>query len=93
MSKQTASPLLDEINPSSRRFNLLTFFFLYIAQSIPKSFFSTLIPVIMRQENFELSTIGIMQLIKLPWILKFLWSPYVDRKCQSVGDYKRWILG
>lgn len=75
------------------KLNLLTFFFLYIAQSIPKSFFSTIIPVIMRQENFELSTIGIMQLIKLPWILKFLWSPYIDRKCQSLGDYKAWILG
>ena len=84
---------IQEITPGGRRFNLLTFFFLYIAQSIPKSFFSTIIPVIMRQENFDLSTIGAMQLIKLPWILKFLWSPYVDKKCQSVEDYKKWILG
>ena len=86
---------IESFAPSSKikRFNLWTFFLLYIAQSVPKSFFSTLIPIIMRQENFELSTIGIMQLIKLPWVLKFLWSPYVDRKCQTLTDYKRWILG
>ena len=84
---------IQEITPGGRRFNLVTFFFLYIAQSIPKSFFSTIIPVMMRQENFDLSTIGAMQLIKLPWILKFIWSPYVDKKCQSVEDYKKWILG
>ena len=59
---------------------LLTFFCLYIAQTIPMSFFSTVIPVMMRQENFSLSTIGLLQLIKLPWILKFLWSPLVDRR-------------
>ena len=84
---------IQEITPGGRRFNLVTFFFLYIAQSIPKSFFSTIIPVMMRQENFDLSTIGAMQLIKLPWILKFIWSPYVDKKCQSIEDYKKWILG
>lgn len=93
MSKVPNQQILDKITPGARRFNLLTFFFLYIAQSIPKSFFSTVIPVIMRQENFDLSSIGIMQLVKLPWILKFLWSPYVDKKCQTTKDYKRWILG
>lgn len=69
-----------------------TFFCLYIAQTIPMSFFSTVIPVMMRQENFSLSAIGLLQLIKLPWILKFLWSPIVDRHAVTVGDYKRWIF-
>ncbi|MBE0653957.1 MAG: MFS transporter, partial [Bacteroidales bacterium] len=45
---------------------------LYLAQSIPMSFFSTVVPVIMRQENYSLESIGYLQLIKLPWILKFL---------------------
>lgn len=73
-------------------FNLGTFFCLYIAQTIPMSFFSTVIPVMMRQENFSLSAIGLLQLIKLPWILKFLWSPLVDRHAITTGDYKRWIF-
>ena len=73
--------------------NFFTFFCLYIAQQIPMSFFATIIPVIMRQEKFSLSTIGfIVAILKVPWILKFLWSPVVDRFNVSVGDYKRWIL-
>lgn len=71
---------------------LFTFFCLYIAQKIPMSFFSTLIPVMMRQQNFSLETIGMLQFLKLPWILKFLWSPIVDRSCISTADYKRWII-
>jgi MFS family permease len=72
--------------------NIFTFFCLYIAQTIPMSFFSTVIPVIMRQEHFSLSAIGLLQLIKLPWILKFLWSPVIDRYNVTVNDYKRWIF-
>ncbi|MDR3338742.1 MAG: MFS transporter [Candidatus Symbiothrix sp.] len=72
--------------------NIFTFFCLYIAQTIPMSFFSTVIPVIMRQENFSLTAIGALQLIKLPWILKFLWSPIIDRYNVTVNDYKRWIF-
>lgn len=73
--------------------NFFTFFCLYIAQQIPMSFFSTIIPVIMRQEKFSLSAIGFtVAIIKLPWILKFLWSPVVDRFNVTVKDYKRWIF-
>lgn len=42
-----------------KTYNLATFFCLYIAQTIPMSFFSTVIPVMMRQENFSLSAIGL----------------------------------
>lgn len=72
--------------------HLFTFFCLYIAQSIPMSFFSTVLPVIMRQQNFSLETIGMLQLLKLPWILKFLWSPMVDRSTYKLNDFKRWIF-
>src|SRR5690554_98474 len=73
----------------NKYFTLLT---LYLAQSIPMSFFSTVVPVIMRQENYSLESIGYLQLIKLPWILKFLWAPMVDRNCSSTKQYRRWIL-
>lgn len=65
---------------------------LYIAQSIPMSFFSTVVPVIMRQEQYSLQSIGLLQLIKLPWILKFLWAPLVDNTSKNTRDYKRWII-
>lgn len=65
---------------------------LYVAQSIPMSFFSTVVPVIMRQEEYSLESIGYIQLVKLPWIFKFLWAPLVDRHAKNRDDYKRWII-
>lgn len=67
-------------------------FSLYIAQSIPMSFFSTVLPVILRRENFSLETIGMLQLVKLPWIAKFMWAPLVDKFSTNLRMYKRWIL-
>lgn len=69
-----------------------TLFSLYVAQSIPMSFFSTVFPVIMRMENYSLESIGLIQLIKIPWILKFLWSPWVDRNAGLKHGYKKWII-
>lgn len=56
------------------------------------SFFSTVLPVIMRQQNFSLEMIGALQLLKLPWVFKFLWSPAIDRSCHRLSDYKKWIF-
>jgi predicted MFS family arabinose efflux permease len=66
---------------------------LYLAQSIPMSFFSTVVPVIMRMENYSLESIGYLQLIKLPWIAKFFWAPFVDHTSQNLRQYRHWILG
>ena len=76
----------------SSKWKFPTLFSLYIAQSIPMSFFPTVVPVIMRQENYSLSSIGLLQLVKLPWTLKFLWAPLVDNKARSTKELKRWIL-
>lgn len=67
-------------------------FSLYIAQSIPMSFFSTVVPVIMRQEKYSLGSIGLMQLVKLPWIIKFLWAPLIDNKARTSKQLRSWIL-
>lgn len=67
-------------------------FSLYIAQSIPMSFFSTVVPVIMRQESYSLQSIGLLQLVKLPWIIKFLWAPFVDNHTRTLKDLRRWVI-
>jgi len=72
---------------------LATFFSLYLAQAVPLSLFSTLLPVLMRQNSFSLSAIGLLQFIKLPWILKFFWAPVVDRRTSDLKAFKRWIIG
>lgn len=69
-----------------------TLFSLYIAQSVPMSFFSTVIPVIMRQENYSLESIGLIQLVKLPWIFKFLWAPFIDNYTVNRKQIRNWIV-
>ncbi|MDF1575834.1 MAG: MFS transporter [Bacteroidales bacterium] len=77
------------MNPVQKHTTLLS---LYVAQSVPMSFFSTVLPVIMRMENYSLESIGLMQLIKIPWILKFFWAPLVDRNAGKKHGYKSWII-
>ena len=76
----------------NKNYKYLTLFSLYIAQSVPMTFFSTVLPVIMRQNHFSLTAIGLLQLVKLPWILKFLWAPYVDKYAKNTAGYKRIIF-
>ena len=76
----------------NRTYNFLTLFSLYIAQSVPMSFFSTVLPVIMRQHHYSLTAIGLLQLVKLPWILKFIWAPLVDGNNNGTKGLKRWII-
>jgi MFS family permease len=72
--------------------NIGTFFCLYIAQYIPMTFIMTALQVTMRQDHYSLSAIGLLNLVKLPWQFKFLWSPFIDRHCLTSGDFKRAII-
>ena len=82
----------NHINCEGRGIGLPMFFCLYIAQSIPSSFFATALQVMMREANYSLATIGLLQLVKLPWVLKFLWSPMVDHHCLTGRDFRRCII-
>lgn len=33
-----------------------------------------------------------LQLVKLPWIAKFMWAPFVDRFSKDLHAYKKWII-
>ncbi len=88
---QQPTPNKPDIN-NVRNINLATFFCLYIAQFIPSTFITTAMQVTMRQANYGLATIGLLHLLHLPWIMKFLWSPMVDRHCRGLGHYRRFIL-
>ncbi len=52
---------------------------LYMAQAIPSYLFAAAIPPILREQGVSRSAIGMLSLILLPLVLKFLWAPYVDR--------------
>lgn len=61
---------------------------LYVAQGLPFGFFTQALPVRMREEGVGLGAIGLTSLLAIPWALKFLWAPLVDRH----GTRVRWIL-
>jgi PAT family beta-lactamase induction signal transducer AmpG len=47
----------------------------------------------MRQEGVDLATIGLMALVGLPYTLKFLWAPLVDRyTLPFLGRRRGWLL-
>ncbi len=67
---------------------------LYTSQFLPAAFFFQALPIFLRQQGASLQVIGLMGLLTLPWILKFLWAPLIDRYgFQKWGHYKSWIIG
>ncbi len=65
---------------------------LYVSQAIPLGFFITAMPVILRDSGLSLERVGLFSAIALPWMVKFLWAPYVDRFGSRKRQYLSWIL-
>ena len=79
--------------PERRAARILLLTTLYFAQGLPFGFFMQAFPVILRQRGHSLDEIGLAGLLSLPWALKFLWSPWVDRwRGSSLGPRRGWIL-
>src|SRR5262245_24708575 len=78
--------------PTRTKFALLGS--LYFSQGLPFGFFTQVIPVLLRRDGFSLTDIGFLSsLIAIPWMLKFVWAPVVDRYClASSGRRRSWIL-
>ncbi len=52
---------------------------LYVAQSIVSGVTFLALPSVMRESGLPLDQIGLTYLALLPWVLKFLWSPALER--------------
>lgn len=66
---------------------------LYLSQGLPFGFFTQALPVMMRQSGRSLQQIGLTSLLAIPWALKFLWAPWVDRHgSRTFGLRKSWII-
>ncbi|MBI4366660.1 MAG: MFS transporter [Deltaproteobacteria bacterium] len=61
------------------RRKLAVIFILYLAEGIPYGFVLNTLSVYFRLHGMDLRAIGLVGLIGLPWSLKFLWAPLVDR--------------
>jgi PAT family beta-lactamase induction signal transducer AmpG len=62
---------------------------LYFAQGLPFGFFTQALPVMLRKAGVSLEHIGLASLLALPWALKFLAAPMLDR----TPSRRRWLLG
>lgn len=69
--------------PRHRRLLLLAA--LYMAQGLPFGLFVQALPVVLRQQGVSLEAIGLSSLLALPWALKFLWGPLLDRAPRFLG--------
>ncbi len=80
----------------SRRAKLGLLASLYVAQGLPFGFFMQTLPAVMRAQGYKLSSISFAALLTLPWALKFLWAPLVDRWPTPTATVRarrtRWIL-
>lgn len=66
---------------------------LYLAQGLPFGFFTQALPVFMRKEGLSLPAISLAGLLAMPWALKFLWAPVVDRYGSATfGRRRSWII-
>lgn len=66
---------------------------LYFAQGLPFGFFTQTLPVVLREQGVSLAEIGFSSLLALPWALKFLIGPLVDRSGGGPwGRRRSWIL-
>jgi RhtX/FptX family siderophore transporter len=66
---------------------------LYLSQGLPFGFFTQTLPVLLRKQGLSLPDIGLAHLLALPWALKFLWAPLMDRYgSQRLGRRRGYIL-
>jgi PAT family beta-lactamase induction signal transducer AmpG len=62
---------------------------LYFAEGFPFGILNDALPVYFRVHGVRLADIGLLSLIGLPWTLKFLWAPALDRW----GQRRTWVFG
>lgn len=66
---------------------------LYFSQGLPYGFFTQALPAFLREREISLAVIGATSLLTIPWAMKFLWAPLVDRfGSERLGRRRTWIL-
>ena len=66
---------------------------LYFAQGLPAGLLGKSMPALARDAGLSPEWIGLLALPAVPWALKFIWAPWVDRWGSGRPNHrKRWIL-
>lgn len=76
---------------TGKKLGLLTS--LYLSQGLPYGFFVNAVPVLLRKEGSSLVLVSLSSALMLPWGLKLLLAPFVDKHRGSPWGARRgWIL-
>ena len=80
---------------SSSFLRVLTLCSLYVSQGLPQGFIHYALKNHLADQGFTTADIGnVIAMISLPWAVKFLWGPVVDRfGIASMGKRRPWIIG
>ncbi|ANM30508.1 hypothetical protein ABI59_14395 [Acidobacteria bacterium Mor1] len=65
---------------------------LYVSQAIPLGFIFVALPAILARRGVPEEQIGLLGALSLPWLIKFLWAPAVDRFGSARGHYRSWLI-
>jgi MFS transporter, PAT family, beta-lactamase induction signal transducer AmpG len=84
---------LDAWRPPSQAVKLAMLGALYFVEGMPWGFQSKALPVYLRTTGVSLTSIGLLSVLSLPWMLKVLWAPLVDKYgAERFGRRKSWIV-
>ncbi len=86
---------MDNKNTSSNRRPYFLFLIaqLYIIQGIPVGLAFDAYPILLRDAGVSLAIIAIIPLAGIPWVVKFLWAPFVENYwLDKIGYRKSWLL-
>ena len=72
---------------------ILLLWLLYFLQGIPYGFQTKFLPVFLRKFSLSLTVISFTRLLSLPWLLKPLWAPFVDKYGSVISWIKYNLLG
>ena len=77
----------------ARSWRLSAILLLGFASGLPLMLTVTLLQAWMREAGINLTTIGLFNLVALPYTLKFLWAPLLDRYALPfLGRRRGWML-
>jgi len=69
-------------------------FSLYTTQYLGLAFFTEAFIGILRQNGVSLESLGLVYMLGLFWVVRFLWAPFVDSISfgKKLGHYRGWII-
>jgi MFS transporter, PAT family, beta-lactamase induction signal transducer AmpG len=68
-------------------------FALYLAQGLPFGYQANALPLFLTEAGASLEKVSLSRALALPWLLKALWAPLIDRfGSDAFGRKKSWIV-